>query len=150
LRAHFLSARSPQFRYSVKGTRGSYTKGGVDVQEHQLKEGVSVFDHAFGVEPEDIHGLLEILQPDSTVLKTRRVTYRLLFVGLPVHFYINRIPSEKGTFISLYRNLAAAIRDNAPLEVEWEEAASVIQIIELAKQSSSEGKTVGVPVVMHG
>lgn len=73
LRAHSLSARSPQFRYSIKGIRGSYTKGGVDVQEAQLKEGLSVFDPTFGVEPEEIHGLLEMLQPDSTVLKTRQV-----------------------------------------------------------------------------
>jgi predicted dehydrogenase len=73
LRAHFLSARSPQFRYSIKGTKGSYTKEGVDTQEDQLKGGVPVFDPAFGVESEDAHGLLEILQPDSTVLKTRSV-----------------------------------------------------------------------------
>lgn len=59
------------------------------------------------------------------------------------------MPSEKGTYISLYRNLAAAIRENATLEVEWEEAASVIHIIELAKQSASEGKTVDVPAAIH-
>ncbi|KAF8481349.1 NAD(P)-binding protein [Gautieria morchelliformis] len=131
LRAHFLSARSPQFRYSIKGTKGSYTKDGVDTQEDQLKGGVPIFDPAFGVEPEDIHGLLEILQPDSTVLKTR-------------------VPSEKGTYVSLYRNLAASIRDpSVPLDIKWEEAATVIQIIELAKQSSSEGKTMDVPNKAH-
>ena len=59
------------------------------------------------------------------------------------------MPSERGTYISLYRNLAAAVRDNASLDVKWEEAASVIQIIELAKQSSAEGRTVDVQDVAH-
>lgn len=59
------------------------------------------------------------------------------------------MPSERGTYISLYRNLAAAVRDNASLDVKWEEAASVIQIIELAKQSSVEGRTVDVQDVAH-
>jgi len=127
LRAHPLSARQPQFRYSIKGTKGTFVKEGVDIQEDQLKEGkISVRDAAFGVEPEEIHGVLEVLQTDSTIVKTR-------------------VPSARGTFESLFRNLAAAIRDDKPLEVKWEEAASVIQIIELAKRSSLEGKTVEVP-----
>lgn len=59
------------------------------------------------------------------------------------------VRSEKGTYISLYQNLAAAIRNNASLDVKWEEAASVIQVIELAKQSFSEGRTVDVPAEGH-
>lgn len=57
-----------------------------------------------------------------------------------------RIPSEKGTYPSLYKNLAMAIREGAPLDVKWEDAAFVIRLIELAKQSSEEGKTLDVTI----
>jgi len=127
LRANYLSARNPQLRYSIKGTNGAFTKEGIDIQEDQLKANtVPVLDSSFGIEPYSIHGLLEILQPDFTTVKTR-------------------LHSEKGTYVSLYRNLAAAIRDGEPPDVKWEEASMVIQLIELAKQSSMEGRTLEVP-----
>lgn len=59
---------------------------------------------------------------------------------------LNRIPSEKGSYVSLYRNLAAAIREGSPLDVKWEEASVVIQLVELARQSALEGKTLDVPL----
>ncbi|KAF8591475.1 oxidoreductase [Ramaria rubella] len=140
LRAHFLSARNPQFRYSIKGTKGSYTKEGVDVQEDQLKEGVvPVHDPVFGMEPDELHGVLEILQSDSTIVKTRYAPPLAKLTN--ISSVSLSMPSEKGAYVSLYRNLAAAIRDGVPLDVKWEEAALTIQIIELAKQSSLEGKT---------
>ncbi|KAF8529084.1 NAD(P)-binding protein [Hysterangium stoloniferum] len=133
LRANCLSARNPQFRYSIKGTKGVFTKEGVDIQENQLKANtLPVLDPLFGIEPHDIHGLLEILQPDFTTVKTRRV-----------HLLLH---SEQGTYVSLYRNLAVAIRNDERPDVKWEEASTVIQLIELAKQSSMEGRTLEVPV----
>jgi len=39
-----------------------------------------------------------------------------------------------------------AIREGAPLDVKWEDAAFVIRLIELAKQSSEEGKTLDVTI----
>ncbi|GJJ07518.1 hypothetical protein Clacol_001720 [Clathrus columnatus] len=128
LRSHFLSVRTPQFRYSVKGSKGTFTKEGVDIQEDQLKAyDIPPFDPNFGIEPADIHGVLEILQEDGSITKSR-------------------IPSERGSYVSLYRNVAAAIREGAPLDVKWEEASTVIQLIELAKQSVLEEKTMDVPV----
>lgn len=71
LRSHFLSVRSPQLRYSVKGSKGTFTKSGVDVQEDQLKaRPASLSSPDFGTEPGDIYGVLEILQEDGTVTKT--------------------------------------------------------------------------------
>jgi predicted dehydrogenase len=57
LRAHILSIRSPQPRYIVRGTQGTYTKHGVDVQEEQLKAIASpndIFTDSFGREPQTL------------------------------------------------------------------------------------------------
>ena len=52
--------------------------------------------------------------------------------------------NENGSYIKLYENLAASIRDGKELAVKWEEATSVIQLVELARQSAKEGKTLPV------
>lgn len=55
-------------------------------------------------------------------------------------------PSEEpGCYADLYRNLAAAIREGVETKVKWEEATAVIEMIELAKKSAKEGRTVDVP-----
>jgi predicted dehydrogenase len=41
--------------------------------------------------------------------------------------------------------VAEAIRDGKPELIKWEEATSVIEMIELAHKSSKEGITVAVP-----
>jgi len=127
LRSHFQSVRNPQLRYSIKGMKGSFTKLGVDVQEDQLKTRTSIFDTAFGIEPDEVHGTLELLQSDVKITTTK-------------------IPSERGSYISLYRNVYASIREGAALDVRWEDASLVIHIIELAKQSAFAGRTLEVVV----
>ncbi|KAJ3575173.1 hypothetical protein NP233_g1293 [Leucocoprinus birnbaumii] len=131
LRAHILSARSSQVRYLVRGTRGSFTKYGVDVQEDQLKvipapENILEIQH--GKEPESLWGSLETVQADGVTFD--RTTW----------------PSEEpGCYASLFRNLAAAIREGADLLVPWRDAQTVIELIELAHKSAQEGKTLDVP-----
>ncbi|CAK5275732.1 unnamed protein product [Mycena citricolor] len=129
-RAQLLSVRSAQPRYSILGTKGSYIKFGVDPQEDQLKVIASPKDiHAkeYGVEDERIWGTLEnVAADDVTMTKT---TW----------------PSEPGCYADLFRNLAAVIREGAEQAVKWEESASVIEMVELAKKSSKEGVTVVVP-----
>lgn len=51
---------------------------------------------------------------------------------------------DNGSYIKLYENLAASIREGAELAVRWEEATSVIGLVELAHQSAKEGKTLPV------
>lgn len=74
LRAHILSVRSPQLRYIARGTRGTYIKYGVDVQEDQLKvitTPAAILEERYGVEPESLWGTLENLeQDDITVTKS--------------------------------------------------------------------------------
>lgn len=53
--------------------------------------------------------------------------------------------TDPGCYTDLFRNLAAVIKEGAEMEVRWEEATAVIEIIELAKKSVREGKSVDVP-----
>ena len=47
----------------------------------------------------------------------------------------------------MFKNLGATIRDGAELAVKWEEATAVIELVELAKESSKIGRTVEVPAL---
>ncbi|KAJ7179858.1 hypothetical protein C8R43DRAFT_870765 [Mycena crocata] len=129
-RAQLLSVRSPQPRYSVLGTKGSYVKYGVDVQEDQLKvisKPNDIHGKGYGIEPEILWGTLECLETDDTTMT--KSTW----------------PSEPGCYASLFRNLALAIREGAELAIKWEESMAVIEMVELAKRSSKEGATLIVP-----
>ncbi|KAJ7368167.1 hypothetical protein DFH08DRAFT_726531 [Mycena albidolilacea] len=129
-RAQLLSVRTLQPRYVVLGTKGSYVKYGVDVQEDQLKVIASpkdIHESNYGVEPESIWGTLEFLEADDLTIS--KSTW----------------PSEAGSYADLFRNLAAAIREGAELAIKWEEATAVIEMVELAHKSSKEGKTLVVP-----
>lgn len=71
LRGTILSVKSPQVRYIVRGTQGTYTKYGVDVQEDQLKAigaPSDIFTSAsYGQEPEELYGILENQRGDDVV-----------------------------------------------------------------------------------
>ncbi|TFK92839.1 oxidoreductase [Polyporus arcularius HHB13444] len=131
LRGHILSVRSSQIRYVVRGTQGTFLKYGVDVQEDQLKVIPSpagiVQDQAYGVEPEDIWATVENVGPDGKVVKSVWPT------------------TERGQYIKLFENVAAAISEGAEQLVKWEESAEVIELIELAYQSAREERTLPVP-----
>ncbi|XP_006460204.1 hypothetical protein AGABI2DRAFT_150170 [Agaricus bisporus var. bisporus H97] len=134
LRASILSARSSQLRYVVRGSRGTYIKYGVDVQEDQLKAmptPETIFEAGFGKEPESLWGTVENVHNDG------------------VTFSKAIWPSDAaGCYVELFKNLAAAIREGAELSVPWKDAQTVIELIELAHQSSEEGRTLTVPPVM--
>lgn len=127
LRAHILSVRSLQPRYIVRGTRGTYTKLGVDIQEDQLKTLTrpdAILEEGFGKEPEALWGTLETLEADETTVSKRIWP-----------------STDAGSYVDLFKNLGAAIRNGAEPAVKWEEATAVIEMVELAYQSSREGMT---------
>lgn len=131
LRGHILSVRTPQVRYVVRGTRGTFLKGGVDVQEDQLKvipsPAAIAASAEYGVEPEDIWGTVENLGPDGQVVRSVWPS------------------TERGAYVGLYENVAAVIRDGAEQAVKWEQSAAVIELIELAYKSAKEERTLVVP-----
>jgi hypothetical protein len=61
-------------RYVVRGTKGTFYKYGVDVQEDQLRvitDPTSIHESGFGREPEDIYGTVENLQEGGQIVKDR-------------------------------------------------------------------------------
>jgi hypothetical protein len=78
LRAHILSVRSPQLRYKVRGTKGTFIKYGMDTQEAQLivmTEPNGIHAAGFGVEPDETWGAVENLGADGSILKSRYVVF---------------------------------------------------------------------------
>ena len=68
LRSHTLSVRSPQVRFIVRGTKGTYLKHGFDVQEGQLRVLSSpnaILEKQFGMEPENLCGKIERIEADD-------------------------------------------------------------------------------------
>ena len=73
LRAHVLSVRSPQLRFKVRGTRGTFIKYGLDTQEDQLRvlsKPNDIFTTDFGSEPPEIWGTLENTGTDGCIEKS--------------------------------------------------------------------------------
>ncbi|TFK55837.1 NAD-P-binding protein [Heliocybe sulcata] len=130
LRAAILSARAPQLRYVVRGTKGTFLKYGLDVQEDQIKamdspEGI-INQPGYGKEPESIWGEVQNFKGEDIVSTTWPT-------------------EEAGCYVELWKNLGEAIRNGKEQAVKWEESAAVIEMIELSHQSSKEGRTVPVP-----
>lgn len=111
-------------RYKLLGSKGTFTKYGLDPQEDLLKLGISPDNSQIGVESEDDWGTLDTE-----------------FNGL--HFQ-GRIASEVGSYMLFYENLYQALRGEEALAVKAEEAMNVIRLIELAYQSNESGQTVEV------
>ena len=117
-------------RYVVRGTAGTFTKYGVDVQEDQLRvieSPAHIKTKAdYGVEPEEIHGTVEVLRGENVVQSVW--------------------PSKhKGDYSGLFIDVAQAVREGKTQAVKWEESAEVIELIELAYKASKEGRTLDVP-----
>ncbi|KAK4049143.1 hypothetical protein OIV83_004339 [Microbotryomycetes sp. JL201] len=121
-RQSILSLQSPQLRFTIKGTDAAFIKHGLDVQEDQLKAGAheAVARSDFGVEPENLQGQLYTSEG------------------------MRNVKSERGSYISWFKNVADAIQsgDRNKLIVTPEQAALVIEIIEAATVSSKEERTV--------
>jgi predicted dehydrogenase len=118
----------PPLRFIVRGDKGNFVKHGLDGQEEILKGKPSLITSAeYGVESKEIWGKLE-----------KRL-------DLNSFAYPSKVESQPGKYLELYRTLAGTIRKGEPLEVKWDDAALNILLIELALQSSEQGRTIDVP-----
>ena len=66
--------RAPQLRFIARGTDGTFTKYGLDVQEDQLKaiqKPGEIFSENFGKEPEEIWGFVETIDEAGEITKSR-------------------------------------------------------------------------------
>jgi len=113
-------APDASLRYRLHGRRASYRKGGLDVQEQQLREGRSPNDPQFGIEPPAQWGEL-----------TDGATQA-----------VHRISPERGCWLDFYRAMRASIEHGSPVPVPAVEARRVIHIIEAARTSCARGARV--------
>jgi scyllo-inositol 2-dehydrogenase (NADP+) len=119
LHASTLAALGPP-RFLVHGTRGSYLKHTLDVQEDQLKAGLRPDNVDFGVNPT---GVLRVLEG------TAEVQFEAQY----------ELPTEVGTYTEFYRLFAQAVLHGAPLPVTIGEAIDVMHLIALAQESARTG-----------
>lgn len=108
--------------YIFHGTKGSFVKPRVDVQEIDLQKEKSPADNDWGTEAEAGKGLLHT-EIDGKIIR-------------------EYIPSEKGNYMSYYNGVYDALRNDMPLPVTAEEGLNVIRIIEAAFKSAKEKRTI--------
>ncbi len=124
-KAGVISVETEQLRYWVRGTKGSFKKFHLDVQEDQLKAGLKPGDKGFGIESDANSGKLVVLdgdKPKSAVFKN----------------------VEPKTYAALYDGFAKAIEGSGEVAVpvKASDARDVLKIIEAARESAKSGKTV--------
>jgi scyllo-inositol 2-dehydrogenase (NADP+) len=123
----------PAPRFRVHGTHGSYVKNGLDPQENALLNlnavPPPVGDPAPWLpEPESAWGTL-------TLATERRE---------PVQVERNVYPSVTGDYRNFYLSVRDAIAAGKPLAVPSEDGFRTIRLLELAQQSSTEGRTIPI------
>lgn len=123
LRSSILAA-STRPRFLLHGTQGAFVKQSFDPQENNLRRGYIPTDTAWGAEPEENWGLLTLSEDGA-------LTQR-------------RVPSANCDYRDFYGNLRDAILGKAKLAVTPEWALNVMGLIELARQSSKERRTISV------
>ena len=119
-----MYAKIPGPTFQIHGTKGSFVKYGLDVQEANLDKGAIPNTPDWGTEPESIWG---VLQTEYNGIEMRSI-----------------IESEKGDYRDYFINLRDAIWGKCDIAVTAEEGANVMKIIELAIQSNKEKRTVEV------
>jgi scyllo-inositol 2-dehydrogenase (NADP+) len=123
LKASMLS-REPGPHFTLHGTAGSFIKHGMDPQEDLLKAGATPGGPGWGQEPPALWGRL------NTEVDGLR--------------YDGVVESLPGRYQGFYENIYAALLGEAALSVTAEQARNTIRIIELAQQSSAEGRAIAV------
>jgi len=126
VKAGVISIEKEQLRYWVRGTKGSWKKFHLDVQEDQLKRGLKPGDEGFGIESKESAGKLVVLGDKGEVTES---------------VYENIAPE---TYSKLYEGFAKAIEsgNEEDVPVKAGQAADVLKIIEAARESAKSGKVV--------
>jgi predicted dehydrogenase len=119
-----MLCKIPGPTYLIHGRNGSFVKYGLDVQEATLDAGAVPQGKDWGREPESIWGNI-------------CVDYKEVKIE-------GKVESEQGDYRDYFINLRDAINGKAEIAVKPEEARNVIQIIQLALQSSREKRTISI------
>ena len=112
-------------RFLLHGTQGAFVKQTFDPQENNLRNGHIPKDTAWGAEPEENWGVLTLSENGT--------------------FTQRRIPPANCDYRDFYANLRDALLGKAALAVTPEWALDVMRLLEWARQSSKERRTIAVP-----
>ncbi|GAB7033300.1 Gfo/Idh/MocA family oxidoreductase [Streptomyces sp. NPDC021749] len=114
-------------RFRVLGSKAGYTKHGLDPQEAALREGRRPGDEGaeWGVEPKACWG-------------------RLGAGASPRMGGGDPVPTLPGDYPAYYAAIARALREGGDPPVTAAEAAAALRVLEAAKRSASEGRTVPI------
>ncbi|KAL2824261.1 oxidoreductase [Aspergillus cavernicola] len=118
------SVSDRQRRFEVLGTKGRWIKYGLDCQEDQLQNGVYPGHAEYGLERSETRGTLQVVDGDGVRIEKWETT--------------------RGGYQHFYENVHAAITGQAELSVKPKDAALVMRLIELCRQSAVEGRTLDV------
>jgi predicted dehydrogenase len=116
-----LTACIPGPRFLLHGTHGSFVKWGLDPQEDQLKAGMKPDAPGFGEEPESAWGELKLSDKGT-----------------------RRVPTRRGEYRRFYENVRDTLLGKTELVVTPEQAWRTTRLIELARESSGQGRRVKV------
>ncbi|HEY1809178.1 MAG TPA: Gfo/Idh/MocA family oxidoreductase [Acidobacteriaceae bacterium] len=116
-----LTACIPSPRFILHGTHGSFVKRGLDPQEAQLRSGMSPDAPGFGEDPESQWGELRVENQEP-----------------------RRVPTARGDYRGFYENVRDVMLGRAELEVTPEQAWRTTRLIELARESSGQGRRLHV------
>lgn len=114
---------TPNLRYQLEGSTGTYVKYGLDPQEDRLRQGVSPAGEHWAAELPEQYGSLYRADSRETV-STLTGGYQHYFAGI-----------------------ARAIREQIEPPVTAADGLAVIRLIELVEQSHRQGKTIEVPAL---
>lgn len=117
-----MFVKGKALKCKLTGTKGSFTKYGLDVQEDALKAGNIPGTDGWGMEKEQDWGIINSH-----------------FNGLEINGKIESIP---GDYMSYYSNVYEAIVEGKPLMVKPEISMNVIRIIEAAIESSKQQRVI--------
>lgn len=116
--ANLIVAARP--RFEIFGTQGSFVKHGLDPQQNHLRDGLDPGGPGYGAERESQFGR---------------------FTGAGANSEDEAIPTAAGRWVCFYQMLADAIDRGSALPVDPKDARCGLALIDLARQSAREGRT---------
>ncbi|MBB2913319.1 putative dehydrogenase [Streptosporangium becharense] len=105
-------------RFRVLGSRAGYVKHGLDIQEEQLRAGLTPGSPGFGEEPPERWGTLGAGDDRRAV------------------------PTEHGDYARFYRDVADCLLRGAPPPVDPEQVVEALTVLEAARLSAAERRVV--------
>ena len=119
-------------RFLLHGTTGSFRKHGLDLQEPKLVGGAKV----------PVQGSQEVwMQEDESAWGTLTVAPN---PADPATLVTSQVKTERCDYRGFYANVRDAILGTSPLAVTPEDGYRVVRLLELARESSAEGRTLKV------